>query len=92
MIVCFVCELLRAVVWCSLVVVIVCVRVMCLRVLRDVLCDVVGFVFAVAFIRVGVLIICLLDVFMMYCVLVSGLCWCCIVIMRVGVNVFVCGL
>ena len=30
-IVCFVCELLRAVVWCSLVVVIVCVRVGCVR-------------------------------------------------------------
>ena len=35
--VCFVCELLCAVVWCNLVVVHVCVRVMCLRVLCDVL-------------------------------------------------------
>ena len=47
--VCFVCELLCAVVWCSLGVVIVCVRFMCLRVLRVVLRDVVGFVFLVAF-------------------------------------------
>ena len=88
-IVCFVCELLRAVAWCSLVVVLVCVRFMCLCVLRDVLCDVVGFVFVVAFIRMGVLIICLLDVFMMDCVLVSGFCLCCFVRMRVGFNEFV---
>ena len=40
----------------------VCVRFVCLRVLRDVLCDVVWFVFVVAFMCVGVLIICLLDV------------------------------
>ena len=64
----------------------VCVRFMCLRVLRDVLCDVVGCVFVVAFIRMGVLIICLRDVFMMYCVLVSGFCLCCFVRMRVGFN------
>ena len=89
MFVCFVCELVRAVVWCSLGVVIVCVRVMCLRVLRGVLCDVVGFVFVVAYMCVGVLIIYLLDVFMLYCVLVSGLCLCCVVGMRVGFNVFV---
>ena len=85
---CFVCELLCAVEWCNLVVVRVCVRVICLRVLRDVLCDRVGFVF-VEFICVGVLILCLLDVFMMCCVLVSGLCLCCFVLMHVGFNVFV---
>ena len=85
----FACELLRAVVWCSLVVVLVCVRVVCLRVLRDVLCDGVGFVFVVAFLCVGSLIICLLGVFMMYVVMVSGLCLCCFEIMRVGFNVFV---
>ena len=44
-IVCFACELVRAVVWCSLVAVRVCVRCVCLRVLRDVSCDGVGFVF-----------------------------------------------
>ena len=69
--------------------VLVCVRVMCLRVLRDVLCDVVGFVFVVACIRVGVLIFCLLEVFMMYCVLVFGLCLCRFVSIRVGLNEFV---
>ena len=37
----------------------------------------------------GVLILCLLDVFMMCCVLVSGLCLCCFVLMHVGFNVFV---
>ena len=67
----------------------VCVRFMCLRVLRDALCDVVGVVFVVAFICVGVLIICLLDVLMLNCVLVSGLCFCCAVVMRVGFDVFV---
>ena len=47
--------------------VLVCVRFMCLRGLRDVLCVVVGFVCVVYFICVGLLIICLLDVFMMHC-------------------------
>ena len=89
MFVCFVCELLCAVVWCNLVVVRVCVRVMCLRVLRDVLCDIVGFVFVVEFNCVGVLIRCLLDVFMMCCVLVFGVYLCCVVVMRVGFDVFV---
>ena len=42
---CFVCELLCAVEWCNLVVVRVCVRLMCLRVLRDVVCDLVGVLF-----------------------------------------------
>ena len=72
--VCFVCELSRAVVWCRLVVVLVCVRVVCLRVLRDVLCDGVGFVFVVACLCVSALIICLIDAFMIYCVMVYGLC------------------
>ena len=89
MFVCFVCELLCAVVWCILVVVRAFVRFMCLRVLRDVLCDTVGCVFVVDFMCVGVLILCLLDVFMMYCVLFSGLCLCCFVVMRVGFDVFV---
>ena len=89
MIVCSVCELLCDIVWCGLVVVIVCVRCMCLRVLRDVLCDVVGCVFVVAFICVGVLTICLLDVFVMCCVMVFGVCLCCVVILRVGFTVFV---
>ena len=47
------------------------------------------FCFVVAFICVGVLIICLLDVFIMCRVLVSGLRLCCCVVMRVGFNVFV---
>ena len=37
----------------------------------------------------GAFSVCLLDVFMMYCVLVFGLCLCCFVVMRVGFNVFV---
>ena len=39
---------------------------------------------------VGALIVCSLDVFMMYCVMVYGLCLCCFEIMRVGFNVIVC--
>ena len=88
-VVCFVCELLCAVVWCELVVVRVCVRFMCLRVLRDVLCALVGFAFAVVFFCVGVLIKCLLDVFMMCCVLASGFYLRWFVVMRVGFDVFV---
>ena len=89
MFVCVVSELLCAVVWCNLVVVRACVRFMCLRVLRDVLCDIVGFVFVVDFMCVGVLIRCLIDVFMMCCVLVSGTYLCCFVILRVGFDVCV---
>ena len=37
----------------------------------------------------GVLIRCLLDVFMMCCVMVSGTYLCCCVVMRVGFDVFV---
>ena len=53
----------------------VCVRFMCLRVLRGALCDVVGLLLLLS-LFVGVLIICLLDVLMLNCVLVSGLCLC----------------
>ena len=67
----------------------VCVRFMCLRVLRDALGDVIGVVFVIGVTCVGVLILCLLDVLMLTCVLVSGLCLCCAVVMRVGFNVFV---
>ena len=56
---------------------------------NDGLCVVVGFVCVVNFICVGLLIICLLDVFMMHCVLVSGLCLCGFVVMRVGFDVLV---
>ena len=52
--------------------------------------DIVLFVF---FVRV--LLMCLCDVFMVYCVLSSGLCWCCCVFVRAGLNVlvrFVCDL
>ena len=38
----------------------------------------------------GVLLICFLGVFMTYCVLVYGLCLCCVVLRRVGFNVFLC--
>ena len=85
--VCFVCELLCAVVWCNLVVVRVCVRFMWLRVLRNVWCSMAWFWFV--FICVGVLIVCLLDVFMMCCVLASGVYLCCFVVMRVGIDVLV---
>ena len=57
--------------------------------LCDVLGDVIGVVFVIGVTCVGVLILCLLDVLMLTCVLVSGLCLCCAVVIRVGFNVFV---
>ena len=66
--VCFVCELLCAVVWCNLIVVRVCVRVMCLRVLCEVLCDLVGFVL--------LLLLCVLHVLFVwvFCIYVRVMC------------------
>ena len=40
-------------------------------------------------VRVCVRLMCLLDVLMLNCVLVSGLCLCCAVVMRVGFDAFV---
>ena len=53
----------------------------------DVLCVAVGCMFVV-FVCVGVLLICLFDAFVMYCVPVYGLCLC-FVFRRKGSNVFV---
>ena len=78
-VVCIVCGLLCAVLWCVMFVV-------CAFVLRVVYCVMVcgnGFV---VFLCACVVSVC--DVFMVYCVLSSGLCWCCCVFVRAGLNVF----
>ena len=75
-----VCGLLGAVLWCVMFVV-------CAFVLRVVYC--VMFVCGIAVLCVGVLLVCLCDVSMVDCVLSYGLCWCCCVFVRAGLNVFV---
>ena len=70
----------------------VCVRFMCLRVLRDALGDVIGVVFVVDVTCVGVLILCLLDVFLAcvgaFCVrfvVCCSMAWFCFVLVRLNI-------
>ena len=67
----------------------VCACVVLACVACGVLCDVVWFVFVVVFVCLGVLLICVCDLSMMYYALSHGLCLCCCVFVRVGLNVFV---
>ena len=67
---------------------VVCLCAVRLRVACGVLCDVVWIV-CVVFVCVGVLLICLCDAFIVYCVLSYGSCWCCCVFAHAGLNLFV---
>ena len=69
--------------WCCLLVCYAFAYVAC-----GVLCDVVWIAF-VGFGCVGVMLICLCGVFMVYCVMSYGSCWCCCECVRAGLNVFV---